>query len=100
MQVQSRIKQLEKLDRIEVDELDNSALRIKFPKAPHSGAITVKGTGVSKYHGSHHVLDDVNFAIARGEKVAVGKNGEGKTTMVRIILNELEHQGRSTGSPG
>jgi ATP-binding cassette subfamily F protein 3 len=95
VQVQSRIKQLEKLDRIEVDELDNSALRIKFPKAPHSGAITVKGTGVSKFYGSHHVLDDVNFAIARGEKVAfVGKNGEGKTTMVRIILNELEHQGK------
>lgn len=95
VQVQSRIKQLDKIDRIEVDEFDKSALRIKFPPAPHSGVITVKATDVSKFYGSHHVLDEVSFAIERGDKVAfVGKNGEGKTTMARIILNELEHSGK------
>ena len=94
VQVQSRIKQLEKLDRIEVDEFDKSALRIKFPPAPHSGVVTVKGTHVSKFFGDLHVLDDVNFTIERGEKIAfVGKNGEGKTTMARIILDEIEYQG-------
>jgi ATP-binding cassette subfamily F protein 3 len=94
VQVQSRIKQLDKIDRIEVDEFDKSALRIKFPPALHSGIITVKGRNISKSFGVHLVLDQVNFQIERGEKVAfVGKNGEGKTTMARIILNELEHTG-------
>lgn len=94
VQVQSRIKQLEKIDRIEVDELDNSALRIKFPAAPHSGVITVKGNHISKSYGALKVLEDISFNISRGEKLAfVGKNGEGKTTMARIIMNELEHQG-------
>lgn len=94
VQVQSRIKQLDKIDRIEVDEFDHSALRIKFPPAPHSGVVTVKGTKVSKNYGTLQVLDEVNFSIARGEKIAfVGKNGEGKTTLARIIMNELEHTG-------
>jgi ATP-binding cassette subfamily F protein 3 len=94
VQVQSRIKQLDKIDRIEVDEFDKSALRIKFPPALHSGIITVKGRNISKSFGVHLVLDQVNFQIERGEKVAfVGKNGEGKTTMARIILNELKHTG-------
>jgi ATP-binding cassette subfamily F protein 3 len=94
VQVQSRIKQLDKIERIEVDEFDKSALRIKFPPAPHSGIITVKGRNISKSFGDHLVLDQVNFQIERGEKVAfVGKNGEGKTTMARIILNELKHTG-------
>ena len=95
VQVQSRIKQLEKVERIEVDEFDNSGLRIKFPPAPHSGVVTTKGTGVSKSYGSLQVLDDISFSIQRGEKVAfVGKNGEGKTTLARIIMNELEHSGK------
>ncbi|MCA1745376.1 MAG: ABC-F family ATP-binding cassette domain-containing protein [Bacteroidales bacterium] len=94
VQVQSRIKQLDKIDRIEVDEFDNSALRIKFPPAPHSGVVTVKGAHVSKFYGDLHVLDDVHFAIERGEKIAfVGKNGEGKSTMARIILNEIDNKG-------
>jgi len=94
VQVQSRIKQLEKIERIEVDEFDNSALRIKFPPPPHSGVVTVKGSHISKYYDKLHVLDDINFVIERGDKVAfVGKNGEGKTTMARIILNEISHQG-------
>ncbi len=94
VQVQSRIKQLEKIDRIEVDEFDQSALRIKFPQAPHSGAVTVKGTHISKSYESLQVLDDISFSISRGEKIAfVGKNGEGKTTLARIIMNELDHKG-------
>jgi ATP-binding cassette subfamily F protein 3 len=94
VQVQSRIKQLEKIDRIEVDEFDNSALHIKFPPAPHSGAITVKGKGVTKAFGEHVVLEDVDFEVARGEKIAfVGRNGEGKTTMARMIMRELDHKG-------
>lgn len=94
IQVQSRIKHLDKIDRIEVEELDNSALRIKFPPAPHAGIVTVKGKSISKSYDAHLVLDKVDFVIERGEKVAfVGKNGEGKTTLARVILNELEHTG-------
>lgn len=96
VQVQSRIKQLEKLDRIEVDEFDNSKLNIKFPPAPHSGKIVVSGKKVSKAYGDHLVLDQIDFDIERGEKVAfVGRNGEGKTTLARIILQELQHQGEA-----
>ncbi|WP_010662965.1 ribosomal protection-like ABC-F family protein [Marinilabilia salmonicolor] len=94
VQVQSRIKQLEKMDRIEVDEFDNSKLNIKFPPAPHSGKIVVSGKHVSKSYGDLLVLDDIDFDIERGEKVAfVGKNGEGKTTLARIIMQELQHKG-------
>lgn len=94
VQVQSRIKQLEKIERIEIDEFDHSSLHIKFPPAPHSGAITVKGKGVTKAYGEHVVLEDVEFEVARGEKIAfVGRNGEGKTTMARMIMRELEHKG-------
>ncbi|MBS2213237.1 ABC-F family ATP-binding cassette domain-containing protein [Carboxylicivirga mesophila] len=97
VQVQSRIKQLEKLDRIEVDEFDNSALNIKFPPAPRSGTVVVKGEEVSKSYGDLLVLNEVDLTIERGEKVAfVGRNGEGKTTMARIIMNELAHQGKLT----
>ena len=95
VQVQSRIKQLDKLDRIEVDEFDNSALNIKFPAAPRSGTIVVKGEDVTKAYGDLLVLDEVNIEIERGEKVAfVGRNGEGKTTMARMIMSELVHQGK------
>lgn len=94
VQVQSRIKQLEKIERIEVDEFDASKLNIKFPPAPHSGAVTVKGKHVTKAFGDHVVLKDVDFEVARGEKVAfVGRNGEGKTTMARMIMHQLEHEG-------
>ena len=95
VQVQSRIKQLEKLDRIEVDEFDNSALNIKFPPAPRSGTVVVKGDEVTKSYGDLLVLDEVDLTIERGEKVAfVGRNGEGKTTMARIIMSELAHTGK------
>ncbi len=94
VQVQSRIKQLEKIERIEVDEFDNSSLRIKFPPAPHSGSITIDGKGVSKSYGSLEVLKDVDYTIERGEKVAfIGRNGEGKTTMARMIMNEIDFTG-------
>ncbi|MGQ1787267.1 ABC-F family ATP-binding cassette domain-containing protein [Saccharicrinis sp. GN24d3] len=95
VQVQSRVKQLEKLDRIEVDEFDNSALRIKFPPAPHSGSITLEGKHVSKSYGDLQVLHDVDFTIERGEKVAfIGRNGEGKTTMARMIMNQIGYTGK------
>lgn len=94
VQVQSRIKQLEKIERIQVDDFDKSALNIKFPPAPHSGVVSVRGKHVSKAFGTHVVLDDVDFEIERGEKVAfVGRNGEGKTTMARMIVRELDHKG-------
>lgn len=90
VQVQSRIKQLDKLERLEVDLEDNSRLRMKFPPAPRSGDFPVIADDVRKAFGSHLVFDHVTFTIRRGEKVAfVGKNGEGKTTLVRCIMNEL-----------
>ena len=97
VQVQSRIKMLDKVDRIEVDELDKSALRIKFPPAPRSGLVVVKGESVSKSFGSLNVLKNIDFTIERGEKIAfVGRNGEGKTTMARMIMNEIDYQGGLT----
>ena len=90
VQVQSRIKQLEKIDRIEVDEEDNSALRLKFPPASRSGNYPVICEDVRKAYGSHVVFHDVNLTINRGEKVAfVGKNGEGKSTLVKCIMGEI-----------
>lgn len=90
VQVQSRIKQLNKLERLEVDLEDNSRLRMKFPPAPRSGDFPVIADDVKKAFGNHVVFDHVTFTIRRGEKVAfVGKNGEGKTTLVRCIMNEL-----------
>ncbi len=94
VQVQSRIKQLDKIDRIEVDEFDNSRLNIKFPPAPHSGNITVEGKNISKSFGDLEVIKNIDFQIVRGEKIAlVGRNGEGKTTLARMILNEVDYQG-------
>ena len=90
VQVQSRIKQLEKIDRIEVDEEDNSALRLKFPPASRSGNYPVICEDVRKAYGDHVVFHDVNLTINRGEKVAfVGKNGEGKSTLVKCIMGEI-----------
>ena len=97
VQVQSRIKQLEKIDRIEVDEEDNSALRLKFPPASRSGNYPVICEDVRKAYGSHVVFHDVNLTINRGEKVAfVGKNGEGKSTLVKCIMDEIDFEGKLT----
>lgn len=93
-QVQSRIKQLEKLDIIEVDDEDNSALRLKFPPAPHSGTITVEAQHLTKRYDNNVVLDDIDITIKRGEKVAfVGKNGEGKSTLVKCIMEQIPYEG-------
>jgi len=94
IQVQSKIKQLDKIERIEVDEEDNSAINLRFPPAPRSGTVVVEAEGLSKSFGSHVVLKDVSITITRGEKVAfVGRNGEGKTTFSRIITGELDYEG-------
>jgi len=94
VQVQSRIKALDRLERLEVDDEDNSALRIKFPPALRSGTVVAEIRDLSKSYGKTHVLDTIDVTIERGEKVAfVGKNGEGKTTLARIIMNELEYNG-------
>lgn len=96
-QVQSRIKQLEKIDRIEVDEVDNSRLNLKFPPAPRSGSYPVIMEDVQKMYGDHLVFRDVTFTLERGEKIAfVGKNGEGKSTLVKCIMQEIDHEGKLT----
>lgn len=94
VQVQSRIKQLEKLDRIEVEEEDNSSLKINFPPAPRSGKVVAEARNISKNYSSHLVLNDIDITIESGEKLAfVGRNGEGKTTLVKILMEEIEYQG-------
>ena len=93
-QLQSRIKQLEKIERIEVDEIDTAMLNLKFPPAPHSGSYPVIAEEVSKSYGDHLIFEHVNLTIKRGEKVAfVGKNGEGKSTLVKCIMNEIPFEG-------
>ena len=97
LQVQSRVKMLEKLEIIEVDEEDTSALRLRFPPAPRSGSYPVIAEGVGKAYGEKRVFANANFTIERGEKVAfVGKNGEGKSTLVKCIMNEIDHEGTLT----
>ena len=97
VQVQSRIKQLEKMVPIEVDEVDNSALRLKFPPALRSGDYPLICEGVRKAYGEHVVFHDVDLTIKRGEKVAfVGKNGEGKSTLVKCIMGEIDFDGKLT----
>ena len=94
LQVQSRVKMLEKLDIVEVDEVDTSALNLKFPPAPRSGNYPVIVEDLSKNYGDHVVFKNVSITIERGQKVAfVGKNGEGKSTLVKAIMGELEYQG-------
>lgn len=95
VQVQSRIKQLEKIVPIEVDDVDTSALRLKFPPCLRSGDYPIICTDLRKDYGSHNVFKDVNLTIKRGEKVAfVGKNGQGKSTLVKCIMNEISYQGQ------
>lgn len=97
LQVQSRVKMLEKLELIEVDEEDTSALRLKFPPSPRSGSYPVQVDNVGKAFGDHIVFQNASFMIERGDKVAfVGRNGEGKSTMVKCIMGELEHEGTLT----
>ena len=97
VQVQSRIKQLEKIVPIEIDEEDNSALRLKFPPAMRSGDYPIICDEVKKNYGAQTVFSHVNLTIKRGEKVAfVGKNGEGKTTLVKCIMNEIPFEGKLT----
>ncbi|MBQ8529883.1 MAG: ABC-F family ATP-binding cassette domain-containing protein [Parabacteroides sp.] len=97
LQVQSRVKMLEKLEILEVDEEDTSALRLKFPPSPRSGSYPVIVENVSKSYGEHSVFRNANLTIERGDKIAfVGKNGEGKSTLVKCIMKEIEHEGTLT----
>lgn len=95
LQVQSRVKMLEKMELVQVDEVDTSALNLKFPPAPRSGSYPVIAEGLGKTYGDHVVFRDANVTIARGEKVAlVGKNGEGKSTFVKAIMGEIDYEGK------
>lgn len=97
LQVQSRVKMLDKLVLLEVDEEDTSALRLKFPPSPRSGSYPVVCEGVGKSYGDHVVFQNAHLTIERGDKVAfVGRNGEGKSTLVKCIMQELEHEGKLT----
>ncbi len=94
VQVQSRIKQLGKLDRIEMEDEENSGMNLKFPPAPRSGKVVAEARSLGKKYGDRVVLENVDLVIERGEKVAfVGKNGEGKTTLSKILLGKLDHTG-------
>ncbi|MBX2947262.1 MAG: ABC-F family ATP-binding cassette domain-containing protein [Cyclobacteriaceae bacterium] len=95
LQVQSRVKMLEKMEIVEVDEVDSSALNLKFPPAPRSGNYPVIIDSLTKKYGNHTVFSDVSLTIARGEKIAfVGKNGEGKSTLVKAIMGEIDFEGK------
>lgn len=97
LQVQSRVKMLEKLEILEVDEEDTSALRLKFPPSPRSGSYPVIIENVAKSYGDHNVFTNANLTIERGDKIAfVGKNGEGKSTLVKCIMKEIDYKGTLT----
>jgi ATP-binding cassette subfamily F protein 3 len=93
-QVQSRVKQLERMEEIEIDDIDSTSIHFKFPPAPHSGKVTLELNHVGKSYGDKVILKDVNLLIPRGEKIAfVGRNGEGKSTLSKIICGVLDHEG-------
>lgn len=93
-QVQSRVKMLEKIDKIEIDEIHNPAIHFKFPPAPHSGRIVLEAVDISKSYGEKKVIQNISFIVEKGEHIAfVGKNGEGKTTLSKIITGEIEYEG-------
>lgn len=93
-QVQSRVKQLERMEEIEIDDIDSTAIHFKFPPAPHSGKVSLELNHVSKAYGEKQILKDVNLLIPRGEKIAfVGRNGEGKSTLSKIICGVLDYEG-------
>src|SRR6185295_11096566 len=95
LQVQSRVKTLEKFEIVQVDEMDTSALNLKFPPAPRSGNYPVIVEGLTKKYGDHTVFKDANVTISRGEKIAfVGKNGEGKSTLVKALMGEIDYEGK------
>ncbi len=99
LQVQSRVKMLDKIKIVEVDEVDTSSLNLKFPPAPRSGSYPVIAQGLTKRYGDHVVFQDASLTIARGEKVAfVGKNGEGKSTLVKAIMGEIDFEGKLESS--
>jgi ATP-binding cassette subfamily F protein 3 len=93
-QVQSRVKLLEKMDKVEIDELDTSSIHFRFNQAPPSGKVVIEAAGLGKKYGDKTVLENLEFSVSRGERLAfVGRNGEGKTTLSRIIVGDLDHSG-------
>ncbi len=96
-QVQSRIRMIEKMEKVEIEDTDKSSIRVKFPPAPRSGKVVVEGHVISKAYGKNLVLKNIDFAILRNDAVAfVGRNGEGKTTLSKIIVGEIDYQGELT----
>jgi len=96
-QVQSRVKMLEKMEKVEIDESDASSIRFLFPPAPSSGRVSVQMDKVSKNYGPKQILENIDLIVPKGEKIAfVGRNGEGKTTLVKILLNQVEYEGKVT----
>ncbi len=92
--VQSRVKQLNRMDKIELEEEDTSAMHFRFPPAPHSGKVSLKIENVSKSYGDNLIIKDVEFSVERGDKIAfIGRNGEGKSTLVKMIMDETDYQG-------